>query len=388
MTYRKEVMLITRYLAKNLLTVMVFVALALTVVIWLTQSLKLLELVANSDAPPVLFLKLVALSLPKFLEIILPLSLVIAILFTYNKFIVDNELIILRASGFDQIAIARPAIYLAVAITLLLLALTTYVSPKSYSQLVQLRQTVKSQFSSFLLREGVFNTFSDDLTVYLRRRDAQGDLYGLMIHDTRDKEKPPVTVTAKKGHMAMDGDIPTIVVYDGMRQQFDSRNKAVSKLYFSKYTIEIKSLENESTTRWHGPRERTLHELLTPDLTNRKDRENQSVFKAEVHHRLVTPFNAISFALVSLTCLLLGSFNRRGQTKKIFLAAILVIAFQSLNFTLLSLMKSDFRFVALLYTLTFMPILLCFYLFNARGEQALMALLRTWRGRDLKEQSA
>ncbi len=45
-------MLVTRYLFKNLLTATLFVALTLTLVVWLTQSLKLLELVANSDAPP------------------------------------------------------------------------------------------------------------------------------------------------------------------------------------------------------------------------------------------------------------------------------------------------------------------------------------------------
>jgi lipopolysaccharide export LptBFGC system permease protein LptF len=51
---------------KNLLSATLFIALTMTAVIWLTQSLKLLELVANSDAPPSLFIKLVAFSLPRF----------------------------------------------------------------------------------------------------------------------------------------------------------------------------------------------------------------------------------------------------------------------------------------------------------------------------------
>src|SRR5690606_33954161 len=75
----RALMLTTRYLIKNLLSSTVFIALTLTMVIWLTLSLKILELVANSDAPASLFVKLVALSLPRFLEIILPLSLVAAV---------------------------------------------------------------------------------------------------------------------------------------------------------------------------------------------------------------------------------------------------------------------------------------------------------------------
>ena len=90
-------MLVTRYLMKNLLSATLFVALTLTAVIWLTQSLKLPELVANSDAPPLLFIKLVTSSLPSFLETILPISLVTVLLFVYNKSIMDNELIVLRS---------------------------------------------------------------------------------------------------------------------------------------------------------------------------------------------------------------------------------------------------------------------------------------------------
>src|SRR5690348_484396 len=141
-------MLVTRYLFKNLLNVTVFVALTLTLVIWLTQSLRLLELVANSDAPPSLFLKLVAFTLPKFLEIILPLSLVMAVIFTYNKMIMDNELIVLRSSGVDQYGLARPAILLSVAASLMLMVISGWVSPKSYEQVQELRQVIKTQYSA------------------------------------------------------------------------------------------------------------------------------------------------------------------------------------------------------------------------------------------------
>src|SRR3954467_4237489 len=146
-------MLVTRYLFKNLFNATIFIALTLTLVIWLTQSLKLLELVANSDAPPGLFLKLVAMTLPKFLEMILPLSLVIAVIFTYNRLIMDNEVIVMRACGVDQYALARPAIGLAIMTSLLLTFITTWASPKCFSEVQALRQIIKTQYSAFLLRE-------------------------------------------------------------------------------------------------------------------------------------------------------------------------------------------------------------------------------------------
>ncbi len=381
-------MLMTRYLLKNLLNVTVFIVLTLTAVIWLTQSLKLLELVANSDAPPGLFLKLVALTIPRFLEIILPLSLVTGILFVYHKMIMDNELIVLRSCGFDQYTLAKPALMMAGGVTAILLLLTTYVSPKTYAEVQALRQIVQSEYSSLLLREGVFNTFGKNLTVYVRKRTREGDLAGLLIHDTREKDKPAVTVTAKKGRLVMDGSIPQIVVFDGMRQQLDD-NGALTKLHFSKYTIEVKGFEGEEATRWKEPSERTFTELLNPDTSIRADRNSISRFKAEAHHRIVTPFNGIAFALVSLSCILLGPFNRRGQSKKIMVAAITVIALQALNLGIVSMMKKNLGITPLLYICTFAPIIFCLYSLHAQGEQKIFTLLRKFRNhRHMKEKAA
>ena len=95
-----------------------------------------------------------------------------------------------------------------------------------------------------MLREGVFNTFGDDLTVYIREKSVVGDMEGLMIHDRRDKDNPPVTITAKRGQLLMENDQPMIVVYDGMRQQIDKASGNLTKLYFviTSYSIHYTKL--------------------------------------------------------------------------------------------------------------------------------------------------
>lgn len=374
-------MLITRYLGKNLLVATGFVLLALTTVIWLTQSMKVLELIANSDAPISLFLRLILLTLPKFLEIILPASLVIAVLFVYSRMITDNELIVMRACGVDHRGLARPALMLAGAAALVLLILGTYLSPKSTTQMILLRQEVKTKYSAFLLREGVFNTFGNKLTVYLRARGTKGDLYGLMIHDMREKDKPPVTVTAKRGHIVTEDGVPTIVVFDGMRQQIDPRSGTLTKLYFSQYTIEIKGLESEKSSRWRNTSERTIIELFNPDMNNPRDRTSGKVFAAEINNRLVTPLNAVGFTLIALCSVLLGGFNRRGQGRKIALAAGIVVLAQSLNMTLVSLMKGNIAFAPLFYATTILPVIGGLWLLHPSSER----LLRQWRGRGGEE---
>jgi lipopolysaccharide export system permease protein len=377
-------MLVTRYLMKNLLSATLFVALTLTAVIWLTQSLKLLELVANSDAPPLLFIKLVAMSLPRFLEIILPISLVTAILFVYNKMIMDNELIVMRSCGVGQYAMARPALILAAGITMILLVLTTWLSPRSFSAMLQLRDAVKAQYSAFLLREGVFNTFDKDMTVYVRARSANGDLTGLMIHDMRDKTKPPATVTAKRGRIVMNGDTPNIIVFDGLRQQMDDDTSAITRLYFSRYTIEISNLGSEPRKRKRDANERTLPELLTPDTTSLQERQNRDLFLAEAINRIVSPFNTLSYTMIALSAILLGPFNRRGQNQKVMGAAIAVALTAMLSIFLANLSKRHLAADIALVTLTVVPTLLGAWALHLKGEQKIMEIIRNWNARAIR----
>ena len=374
-------MLVTRYLFKNLFNTTIFIALTLTLVIWLPQSLKLLELVANSDAPPGMFIHLVALTLPKFLEIILPLSLVIAVLFTYNKLIMDNEIVVMRACGVDQYALARPAIALAAATSLLLMFISAWVSPRCFAEVQELRQIIKTQYSAFLLREGVFNTFGNDLTIYIRSRQENGDMTGLMIYDAREKNKPPVAIMAKRGRIEMEGDIPNIVVFDGLRQQIDPDNGNLSKLDFARYTIEIKGLEGTAQQHWQEASERTLPELLNPDMNNQRDRASIDAFLAEAHSRVITPWNALSFTMIALAVVLLGPFNRRGQHKKIALGGILVVVMQVLSLAFINISKKHLGAIPLLYINTFLPILLGFYFLHPKGEQTLMTIIRYWNMR-------
>lgn len=367
--------LITRYLMRHIAAVTFFVMAALTMVIWLTQSLKLLELIAASDAPPGMFIRLVLLTMPRFLEIIIPLSLVTGVLFIYHKMIMDNELIVMRACGFNHFALARPALILAVIFTFICLALTTYISPRGYADMQLMRQNLKTEYTAFLLRDGVFNTFGRKLTVYVRARSPEGDLLGLMIHDARDEDKPPVTITAKRGRLVTEGDVPQIVVYDGMRQQVDAKNPdSLTKLYFARYTIEIKGFADESGTRWRAASERTLYELFHPDLSNRADRLAVDEFTAAAHHRIVSPFNALTYTVVALACLMLGSFNRRGQTRKIITAAVLVVALQTANLALLSAAKEHNSLIPLLYVSTFAPLFGGLFLMSLRGELLFKAL--------------
>ena len=164
---------LTLYLFRHLTVATLFVTAGLTLVIWLTQSLRLLEIVVDGGAPIYLFLQLMLVTLPTFLSIVLPIGLLAAVLFTYNRLTMDSELVVMRAAGLGPWGLAKPAVLLGLIVMAICYGLTLYLAPASYGELARLEGMAKSQFSTVFLREGVFNEAGDGLTVYVRRRMAR-----------------------------------------------------------------------------------------------------------------------------------------------------------------------------------------------------------------------
>ena len=114
---------LTLYLFRHLIVATLFVTAGLTLVIWLTQSLRLLEIVVDGGAPIYLFLQLMLVTLPTFLSIVLPIGLLAAVLFTYNRLTMDSELVVMRAAGLGPWGLAKPAVLLGLIVMVIRLVL-------------------------------------------------------------------------------------------------------------------------------------------------------------------------------------------------------------------------------------------------------------------------
>src|ERR1700691_424796 len=97
------------YMFRQLVTAFLFAGLAVTFVILFTQSFRLLSLVIDNSATMLFFFRLMALSVPTFLPLVLPLGLGVAVLFVYHKLAVDSELVVMRAAGVSPMRQALPA---------------------------------------------------------------------------------------------------------------------------------------------------------------------------------------------------------------------------------------------------------------------------------------
>ncbi|MBT4769633.1 MAG: LPS export ABC transporter permease LptF [Rhodospirillaceae bacterium] len=319
---------ITTYLFRHLSVAMIFVTMTLTFAVWLMQSLRLIDMIVNKGLPLSLFLYMSSLLLPTLLSLILPIALFAALMFVYNRLTMDSELVVMQASGVSSFGLAKPALVMAGLITVIGYSLSLYLLPTAYREFKELQFIIRNDYSSVLLQEGVFTTLSDEVTVFVRERNSDGNLAGIFVHDNRIADRP-VTMMAESGTLLRTDNGPRVIMINGNRQEVSKTTGQLSLLYFDNYSLDVRAVDKGAGKRWHEARERYLHELFAPDMNDSDDVKNIQKLRSEGHQRIVMPLYALVFTLIGLAALLGGSFNRRGQTKRIAAAISLVVLFQA-----------------------------------------------------------
>src|SRR5258707_5199510 len=145
---------------------MLFVTAVLSAAIWLAQSLRLIDLIVNRGLSISVFLYLALLILPRFLDIVLPIGIFIAVLFTYAKLSTESEIVVMRAAGLGPGGLVKPAAILAGIGAVILLALSAYFLPAANRAFKDLQFEVRNQFVAAALQDGTFTKLSDRLTAY------------------------------------------------------------------------------------------------------------------------------------------------------------------------------------------------------------------------------
>lgn len=373
-----------RYVFKNLLISTLLICAVLTLLVMVVQSIRFLELVMNSGASMVAFGSLLTLSIPRFVEAVLPISLMISILFFYNKIIMDSEMVIMRSAGASKLALMKPALVLSGIFMVIMFIVAAWVTPKSISEIQLLRQDIRGQYASLLFREGIFNTVGSGLTAYVRHRDGEGVLHGLMIHDTREEANGgnAYTVVAQRGVSLSDSKGQKVIVYDGTRHELDEERRTLSRLDFKQYTIDIPERKSDISSRWKEPDERSLPNLLNISGVSKADQEHIPQFIAEANRRISLPFLILAFCLLSGAFLLTGQTDRKGLGQRILGASLCALLLQGLYLAVFNLTKQHIWVNTLLYVLPIGVSLVTFYILSPYYEaRRLSVASSTQKGR-------
>jgi lipopolysaccharide export system permease protein len=371
-----------RYILRQLVVALLAVTCGLAALVWLTQSLRFIELVLDRGLSMVVFVQLTGLMLPGFFAVILPITTFIVVLFTYVRLNGDRELVVMRAAGLSPLRLARPALILASLSVMLGYALNLWLVPMSHAAFRVWQFEIRNQMAAILLQEGVFSSVGGDLTVYARQRERDGTLRGILVHDAREPGAA-VTILAERGRVTVTPTGPRVTLEDGVRQQMervrDSRTgetqNRLSVLSFTENSLDLARATRQEEVRFRDSRERGVAELLSPDPAEPLRPRDIARFYGEAHQRLAQPLTAASFALVGLAVALTGQFRRHGGGLRIAVGVGLVVGLLAVGLTIGNLATRQSQFVWLIWVQSVIPGLLAlWWMLGAPGLPRRLAL--------------
>jgi lipopolysaccharide export system permease protein len=349
------------YIFRQVLFALVVATGGLTALIWLTQSLRFVDLVVNRGLSFLVFIHLTSLLIPSFVAIILPITTYVVIQFVYQRMATDRELTVMRAAGLSPCALSRPALAVALLATLSGYALSLWAVPAATADFRAFQWEIRNKLAAFLLQDGVFTPLSDKLTVYVRSRDTDGSLRGILVDDARDPTAH-ATILAERGRLLDSPHGPLVVLLDGSRQVIDHQTGRLDILSFKQNELDLNDATKDTAARTADMSELPLGALLDPHPQFERDR---SKWKAEGHRRLTGPLTTLSYAMVGLVSALGGIFRRHGGLVRPLVTVGIMVGLLALGLAFNTLAARDNTLLGLMWMHAIAPGLICVWLLFA-----------------------
>ncbi|MGI4776254.1 MAG: LptF/LptG family permease [Janthinobacterium lividum] len=352
-------MIYRSYIIKNIFMPFLFAIFVITGISWITQVFKLLYLI-DRGINIVDFIQLTILIFPLLIFIATPFITILAVIYVYNKFIQEKQIVILKNAGLSNLNIAFPALIFSLCITVIIYYISIQVIPNSYKKLKMDLSLAKDNLASSFIKEKTFNKLSKNIDIYIDSKSPNDSLTGVVIFDRRIEEKP-ILLIAQEGRFKNYGKNLVLELFDGLRQAYDLNGNLV-ELYFSSFSIQINSAKPSSYSHLvrQDANEYYIKELL------QLEHISQSRLIAEGHQRIIWPVYNFVFTFLALGILLQYPPNRKSKSVNIIKIALIVVSITSIHFTTLNYAMKDITIIYGCYLIIALTILAGIYLYSRR----------------------
>lgn len=359
--------ILNRYILKQLIIGFALVLIGMTVLVWLTQSLKMIDMIVTKGVSVGIFLKMTFLVLPNFVQILSPLALFAVVLFAYTRMQSDKELMVMKSVGMSNFQMMKAPLVFAVFLTLIGYAFTLFVIPYASTQLREMKWQIKNNLSHLMLQEAQFNSFKNGLTIYVKERLGDGVIKGIIVYDAKNPTKIAVLV-AESGIVFQDDDKTQVIFQNGVRQEVSPETKQFSILKFDKYTMVFDDKKDNAATRGIDESEYSLFHLISAAPTSGVSPVTFRKYKVEAMNRLIQPLYNLTFVFLAVFGVLAGYYNRRGQVGQVNSVIILALIVQSLALAFKNMATKNLIFLPLMPLNILIPILFV-YLVLIKGKK-------------------
>jgi lipopolysaccharide export system permease protein len=309
---------LSTYVLRQLAGPIALFSFLLTSVIWLSQSLRLLDLVINRGQSAPTFVYLTLLILPGLLVIILPLAYFFGTLYGLHKLNADSELVVMQASGFSRWQLLVPVLIASLVVMVLTYLCALYLNPLGQRAFKDKEIDIRADIGAAILNEGVFNTPANGLTVFVRELSPDGLFHGILVHDSRSRHA--MTYIAESGLLAQTPAGARLIMANGTIQQSTEGGSRLIVTTFDRYVFDLDQFAGPAREPALETNERFLGDLLWPNPAEKLDQRARNIFFAEANNRLAAPLYCLAFAFIAFAAVAHGRGGRGAYALRLTIA--------------------------------------------------------------------
>ena len=306
-----------REFLKNYLSILF----AFGLIIWITQAVRLLDLISEDGNSISIYFLYILSTLPKIISRIFIIVFFISLIVTISRFENFNELRAIWFSGLDKKKFINYLVKYSILLTLLIILIRLFVVPyfSNYSRYLLLNSEVGS--IAPLIKQNNFNNPLKELTVYVGKKNQINEIEEIVLFE--DNEEKTKTIVAKSGVLVKENNKNLLVLVDGSIQE-KNKNGKISILDFDKITLDLNQY-NKKTGDHYKFNEMFSFELIQK-LINESDIRKKDIIN-ELSYRVIIPLFIPSLVILGFCLIAIHKELINSNLIKIiiFLAGIFII---------------------------------------------------------------
>ncbi len=309
--------IIDKYIAKELITAFLSVIFVLLIIVLSTEVVHLLQWVSQGSIPVSAFLSYLGNSLFEFSVVLIPLSLLMAILLAFGRLYRDSEMAAIMSAGIGPLQWYRPLMLVTIPITLILFILMMYVMPLISHQRAVITAQLQSQAEVDTLLVGHFN------------RAGKGDAVLFLESDEEDSKNIKNVFFQQRHNKENHVDLAT-----GTSNYYDENGRRYMMMHSGTHYVGSAGENDFRIIRYKDYGIHIDKKLVRARVTEKSKSvtqlwgSNKLVDQAELQWRLTLPLATIIVAFMALP--LSRTDPRSGRYAKLAVALILYLVYSNL----------------------------------------------------------
>ena len=230
----------------------------------------------------------------------------------------EQELTAAYAAGVSRWALIRPALQIALIVTVVALLVNVFVQPWAQREGRRQAFAIRTDLAALLVEEGRFVQGPDGLTVYVQQIEQNGLMKNLFVY--LDNGKTVTTWDAETARFGRVDGLPVLTMQNGSMQRYSSR-EVLNQLSFDQQVFDLSPYAQTNERIRFKPSDLWLTDLFDPTPALLETAGTRGELAAEGHSRLASPLYALAAMAFALAAILGGAFSRIGYTGRIAKAA-------------------------------------------------------------------